>query len=64
MMHYFELLQGLHRLYPNLPPEHMWNMNKKGIQMGESARITEYSSIISKAPRENTFIEYSLIIWS
>lgn len=32
--HYFELCQKLKDDHPDLPPEHMWNMDEKGIQMG------------------------------
>jgi hypothetical protein len=32
--HYFDLVQELKTDYPNLPPEHMWNMDEKGIQLG------------------------------
>ena len=33
---YFELMEKLNTEYPDLPPEHMWNMDEKGIQMGDS----------------------------
>jgi hypothetical protein len=32
--HYFELCQKIKDDHPDLPPEHMWNMDEKGIQMG------------------------------
>jgi len=31
---YFKLLQDLFTTYPNLPPEHIWNMDEKGVQFG------------------------------
>jgi hypothetical protein len=31
---YFELIQQVKTSYPTLPPEHIWNMDEKGIQLG------------------------------
>ena len=31
---YYDLVRQLKEEYPNLPPEHMWNMDEKGIQLG------------------------------
>jgi hypothetical protein len=32
--HFFDLLQQVMDEHPNLPPEHIWNMDEKGIQLG------------------------------
>jgi hypothetical protein len=32
--HYFDLIQQGLVKYPTLPPEHIWNMDEKGIQLG------------------------------
>ena len=31
--HYSKLMQDLWNSFKDLPPEHMWNMNEKGIQL-------------------------------
>jgi hypothetical protein len=31
--HYFDLLENLKTQYPKSLPEHIWNMDKKGIQL-------------------------------
>jgi hypothetical protein len=32
--HFYKLLKDIYNAYPNLPPEHVWNMDKKGVQFG------------------------------
>ena len=31
---YFDKLDALHAKYDGIPPEHIWNMDEKGVQMG------------------------------
>ena len=31
---FFELLKVIYDAYPNLPPQHVWNMDEKGLQLG------------------------------
>jgi hypothetical protein len=31
---YFDQLEELHAKYDGIPPEHIWNMDEKGVQMG------------------------------
>ena len=35
---YFDKLEALHTQYNGIPPEHIWNMDEKGIQMGGSCK--------------------------
>ena len=35
---YFDKLKALHTWYDGIPPEHIWNMDEKGIQMGGSRK--------------------------
>ena len=38
---YFDKLEDLHSRYPGgIPPEHIWNMDEKGIQMGGGCKKT------------------------
>ena len=30
--HFYKLLKNIYNVYPNLPPEHIWNMDEKGVQ--------------------------------
>jgi hypothetical protein len=32
--HFYKLLKDIYDAYPNLPPEHVWNMDEKGVQFG------------------------------
>ena len=32
--HFYKLLKDVYDAYPNLPPEHVWNMDEKGVQFG------------------------------
>ena len=32
--HFYKLLKDVYNAYPNLPPEHVWNMDEKGVQFG------------------------------
>src|SRR5216683_5488868 len=32
--HFYELLKHIYNTFPNLPPEHVWNMDEKGVQFG------------------------------
>ena len=38
--HFFNLTQQLMTQFPNLPPEHIWNMDEKGIQLGGGRKNT------------------------
>jgi len=29
--HFYKLLKDVYNTYPNLPPEHVWNMDEKGV---------------------------------
>jgi hypothetical protein len=31
---FFDLLKGIYDVYPDLPPQHIWNMDEKGVQFG------------------------------
>jgi hypothetical protein len=31
---FYDLLKAIYDVYPNLLPEHIWNMDKKGLQLG------------------------------
>jgi len=32
--HFYKLLKDMYNAHPNLPPEHIWNMDEKGVQFG------------------------------
>src|SRR6266851_2145114 len=32
--HFYKLLKDVYDAYPNIPPEHIWNMDEKGVQFG------------------------------
>lgn len=32
--HFYRLLKDVYNAFPNLPPEHIWNMDEKGVQFG------------------------------
>src|SRR5216683_7987721 len=32
--HFYKLLKDIYNAFPNLPPEHIWNMDEKGVQFG------------------------------
>ena len=32
--HFYDLLKSVFDTYPNLPPQHIWNMDEKGLQLG------------------------------
>jgi DDE superfamily endonuclease len=32
--HYYNLLKAIYDAHPNLPPQHIWNMDEKGLQLG------------------------------
>jgi hypothetical protein len=31
---FYKLLKAIYDVYPNLPPQHIWNMDEKGLQLG------------------------------
>ena len=31
---FYDLLKAIYDVYPDLPPQHIWNMDKKGLQLG------------------------------
>jgi len=31
---FYKLLKAIYDMYPDLPPQHIWNMDKKGLQLG------------------------------
>jgi hypothetical protein len=34
ILNFYKLLKDIYDAFPNLPPQHIWNMDKKGIQFG------------------------------
>jgi hypothetical protein len=38
---YFDLLKSVYDSFPTLPPEHIWNMDEKGLQLGGGRKRTK-----------------------
>ena len=34
VLNFYKLLKDIYDAFPNLPPQHIWNMDEKGIQFG------------------------------
>ena len=52
---YFKLLKDLYSTYPNLPPEHIWNMDEKGIQFGGGRKNAKKYFYINSMKRGNFY---------
>ena len=39
--YFYKLLKDIYDAYPNLPPEHIWNMNEKGVQFGGGCKCSK-----------------------
>jgi hypothetical protein len=48
---FFDKLQSLHSEYNNIPPEHIWNMDEKGIQLGGGRKNTNRSHVYLRSHR-------------
>jgi len=50
--HYFDQLEELHAEFNGIPPEHIWNMDEKGIQMGGGRKNIGRKYVYPKAQRK------------
>jgi len=38
---FYQLLKGIYDVFPNFPPQHIWNMDEKGVQLGGGRKRTK-----------------------
>jgi hypothetical protein len=51
--HYFDTLEGLHARFPGgIPPEHIWNMDEKGIQLGGGRKNLNKKFFYSRSQKQ------------
>jgi len=39
--HFYNLLKDIYNTFPNFPPEHIWNMDEKGVQFGGGCKCSK-----------------------
>jgi DDE superfamily endonuclease len=52
---FYDLLKAIYDVYPNLPPEHIWNMDEKGLQLGGSRKRSRKYFHFESLKRSNFF---------
>ena len=52
MKHYFQLHQEVEEKYDGIPPEHQWNMDEKGIQLGGGQKNNGCKFIFTHCQKE------------
>ena len=64
---YFDKIEGLHEKYDGIPPEHIWNMDEKGIQLGGGRKKSSKKFFFMKGQKDkyrirNDNLELSTIL--